>query len=200
MTRTQAEAIIDELRQIRKLLERLPSGPGVGAGASAPSHERERVTVNLGTLPALGRNDAPLTIVEFTDYECPFCQRFHMTTFNDLKREYIDTGKVRYISRDLPLPMHPNAMQAAHAARCAGEQNKFWEMRHALIVNADQLGHGRYSELANELKLDPVIFQTCLDNPAKYKAEIEMDMSNADQAGIDGTPGFEPPSYGAQAR
>src|SRR5207249_4237126 len=110
----------------------------------------------LGTAPSIGRSDAPVVMVEFTDYQCPFCQRFHMTAFNDLKREYIDTGKIRYVSRDLPLPMHPHAMSAANAARCAGEQNreKFWEMRHRLIVNANQLGTDKYTALADELKLD----------------------------------------------
>jgi protein-disulfide isomerase len=188
MTRSQADTIIDELRQIRKLLENPPSAPA--ASAMAPAQPDDRVAVSVGTLPVLGRNDAPLTIVEFTDYECPFCQRFHMTAFSSVKREYIDTGKVRYVSRDFPLPIHPNAMSAAHAARCAGEQNRFWEMRHGLIVNANQLGPDRYNALADELKLDRGIFQACLSKPDKYQAEIKKDMTDAVLAGINGTPTF----------
>jgi len=132
-----------------------------------------------------------VVMVEFTDYQCPFCQRFHMTAFNDLKREYIDTGKIRYVSRDLPLPMHPHAMSAANAARCAGEQNreKFWEMRHRLIVNANQLGTDKYTALADELKLDRAAFQACLAGD-KYKAQIEKDVTDAGLAGIGGTPSF----------
>jgi protein-disulfide isomerase len=189
MTRTQADTIIDELRQIRKLLERLPAA--LVAGVAAPVRPDERIKVSVGTLPALGRSDAPVTIVEFTDYQCPFCQRFHMTAFEEMKRNYVDAGKVRYVSRDFPLPMHPNAMSAAQAARCAGEQgkDKFWEMRHRLIVNANQLGLDRYNTLAEELKLDRPRFEKCLAGE-KYKAEIAKDMSDAQAAGISGTPTF----------
>ena len=106
-----------------------------------------------------------------------------------MKRNYVDTGKVRFVSRDLPLPMHPYAMGAAHAARCAGEQGKFWEMRDKLIVNANSLGPDRFNALADELKLDRPRFQKCLADE-KYKAEIEKDMADADAAGVNGTPTF----------
>jgi protein-disulfide isomerase len=193
MTRTQADAILSELSQIRMLLERLTSAPAPGSAGSAPAPGRavpdERVKVGVGTLPALGRNDAPVIIVEFADYQCPFCQRFHLTAFEEVKRNFVDTGKVRYVSRDLPLAMHPNAMSAAHAARCAGEQNKFWEMRHRLIVNASQLGMDRYNALADELKLDRTRFDKCLAEE-RYKADIVKDMSDAAAAGVTGTPTF----------
>jgi len=185
ITRQQADTIIDELRQIRKLLERLPSAP-TAAAAPAPD---QHVKVGVGTLPALGRSDAPLTVVEFTDYQCTFCQKLHLSAFSDMKRNYVDTGKVRFVSRDLPLPMHPYAMGAAHAARCAGEQGKFWEMRDKLIVNANSLGPDRFSALADELKLDRPRFQKCLADE-KYKAQIEKDMADADAAGVNGTPTF----------
>jgi protein-disulfide isomerase len=188
MTRTQGDAILEELRQIKKLLERQPPAPPAGAAAPRPD---ERVKVGLGTTPAMGRSDAPFVMVEFTDYQCPFCQRFHMSAFEEVKKNYVDTGKVRYVSRDLPLPMHPNAMSAANAARCAGEQNKdkFWEMRHRLIVNANQLGTDKYNALADELKLDRAEFQACVARD-KYKAHIEKDVTDAALAGIGGTPSF----------
>jgi len=186
MTKTQADTIIEELRQIRKLLERLPS-----AGAAAPAQPAPdpHVKIGVGTLPPLGRGDAPLTIVEFTDYQCSFCQRLHMAAFAEMKRNYVDTGKARFVSRDLPLAMHPNAMGAAHAARRAGEQDKFWEMRDGLIVNANQLGPDRYNALADELKLDRPRFQKCLAEE-KHKGEIAKDMSDAEAAGVNGTPTF----------
>ena len=108
-----------------------------------------------------------------------------------MKRNYVETGKVRYVSRDLPLPMHPNAMSAAQAARCAGDQgtDKFWEMRHRLIVNANQLGTDRYNSIAGELKLDQPRFQKCLTDE-RYKKEIAKDISDAEAAGITGTPSF----------
>ena len=88
---------------------------------------------------ALGRPDAPLTMVEFTDLQCPFCRQYMLTTFDEIKKNWIDTGKLRYISRDFPLEFHPQAMPAARAARCAGEQGKFWEMRLGLMRNANLL-------------------------------------------------------------
>jgi len=186
MTKTQGDAILDELRQIKKLLERQPAAP-----AAAGPRADERVKVSLGSTPSIGRSDAPIVMVEFTDYQCPFCQRFHLSAFEELKKNYVDTGKIRYVSRDLPLPMHPNAMSAAIAARCAGEQNKdkFWEMRHRLIVNANQLGAEKYNALADELKLDRAEFQACLAQD-KFKAQIEKDMTDAGLAGIGGTPSF----------
>ena len=187
MSKAQGDAILEELRQIRKLLERTPPVP---AGAAAPRAD-ERVKVSLGTAPSLGRSDAPIVMLEFTDYQCPFCQRFHLSTFEEVKKQYVDTGKVRYVSRDLPLPMHPNAMSAANAARCAGEQNKdkFWEMRHRLIQNASQLGAEKYAALADELKLDRSGFKACLAAD-KYKPQIEKDRTDAGLAGSGGTPSF----------
>ena len=185
ITRQQADTIIDELRQIRRLLERLPAAP---AAAPAPAPDAH-VKVGVGTLPALGRSDAPLTVVEFTDYQCAFCQKLHLAAFEDMKKNYVDTGKVRFVSRDLPLPMHPAAMGAAHAARCASEQGKFWEMRDRLIVNASTLGPEKFGALADELKLDRPRFQKCLVDE-KYKVQIEKDMSDAETAGVNGTPTF----------
>jgi len=186
ITRAQADQILEELRRMRLLLERLAAPPSPGGRQSAVS---EHVTVGAGTMPALGRSDAPLTIVEFTDYQCPFCQRFHLTTFNELVRNYVDTGRVRYVSRDLPLPMHEHAKSAAQAARCAGEQTKFWEMRHALIANANRLGDERYTALARELNLDESRFQACVTSQ-KYADEIQRDMADAYAAGVTATPSF----------
>jgi protein-disulfide isomerase len=186
ITRAQAEAILDELRQMRILLQRLTAAPAPRTAAPAAD---ARVKVGVGTTPALGRSDAPLTIVEFTDYQCPFCQRYHLTVFDQIVRNYVATGKVRYVSRDLPLPMHENAMSAAQAARCAGEQNKFWDMRHALIVNANQLGADRYTALAGELKLDGARFGKCVAD-ATHAAAIQKDVAEATAAGVNGTPTF----------
>src|SRR5262245_41431233 len=118
ITQQQATEILNELRQIRMLLEKQakPAGP--------PPEQITKARLNLEGVAMIGNKDAPITIVEFTDYQCPFCQRFHVTTFADLKKNYIDTGKVRFYSRDMPLDFHPNAMRAAQASRCAGDQNQ----------------------------------------------------------------------------
>jgi protein-disulfide isomerase len=189
MTKKQADTIIEELRQIRKLLERPPAAPTAPAAGPAKVAVDERVKVGMGSLPLLGRSDARVTVVEFTDYQCAFCQRLHVTAFAEMKRDYVDTGKVNYVSRDLPLAMHANAKSAAHAARCAGEQGKFWQMRDKLIVNANALGSDRYNALADELGLDRPRFQKCVADE-KYKVEIDKDVADAGAAGITGTPTF----------
>lgn len=107
-------------------------------------------------------------MVEFTDLQCPYCNRFATQTFDQIKAAYIDTGKLRFISRDFPLDFHPQAMPAARASRCAGEQGKFWELRTALVRNASQLSPAFIASTAETLKLDMPAFRACLDSD-KYR-------------------------------
>ena len=129
----------------------------------------------------LGRPDAPLTMVEFTDLQCPFCRQFAITSFDEIKKNWIDTGKLRYISRDFPLDFHAQAMPAARAARCAGEQGKFWEMRLALMRNANLLTADYIRKTAADLKLDMKAFEACAAS-TKYDAEIQAEMRGRDEA------------------
>src|SRR5579863_5020357 len=115
------------------------------AAAGAQADESSgMVEMRLGALEyALGRPDAPLTVVEFTDYQCPYCRRFHAESWPRFKRDWIDTGKVRFIVRDLPLEIHSAARPAAQAAHCAGEQGQFWRMHDLLLgVHADLSASG----------------------------------------------------------
>ncbi|GAC1647790.1 MAG: hypothetical protein NVS9B15_06360 [Acidobacteriaceae bacterium] len=153
----------------------------------APVSDKVQMSVAPGWY-ALGREDAPVTVVEFADYQCPFCRKFHSDTFVQLKKEYIDTGKVRYVSRDLPPEFHPNAPGAAVAARCAGEQKKFWEMRD-VMVNAADLSRESLLKYGEQIKLDMGPFRSCLDD-RKYTAAIQKDMADAATLGISGTPSF----------
>src|SRR6478672_246062 len=109
LTEKQGDAIINELRQIRQALEKLQQGVGPQARAAAPT----RAKVSIRGRPALGSDDAPVTVVEFADYQCPFCKSFFSTTLPSLKKEFIDTGKVRLVMKDLPLAMHSTARPAA---------------------------------------------------------------------------------------
>src|SRR6266852_9091619 len=111
------------------------------------------MTVDQGWY-ALGRPDAPVTLVEFGDFQCGFCKRFHSDAYGELKRNYIDTGKVRFVSRDLPLEFHPYAMKAAEAARCAGDQQKYWELRDALYSNAAPPSEDVIKKAVETLSLD----------------------------------------------
>lgn len=184
ITRSQADAILNELRQIRKILEQARQAPAAGDSEALP-----KATVKLGAGRSLGRSDAPITIVEYTDFQCPFCRRFHLNTFPELRNKYIDTGRVRFFSRDLPLNFHANAMRAAEAARCAADQNQFWPMRDLLSANADKLAEADIYGYAASLKLDAAAFRACLSS-GKHKQDISADLKEASTVGISGTPSF----------
>jgi len=182
MTQQQInEEMLKELRQIRQLLERLTQPQG------APQPTVARITNLKGFV--LGRADAPLTMIEFTDLQCPFCRQYASTTFDQIKKNWIDTGQLRYISRDFPLDFHPQAMPAARAARCAGEQGKFWELRFALMRNANLLSPDYITKTADDLKLDTKAFAACTAS-GKFDGEIQADMREGTTIGIDGTPTF----------
>ncbi len=100
----------------------------------------DKKTVGLGTLPALGNQAAPVTLIEFSDYQCPFCGAFYKNTEITLKKDYVDTGKVKLVYRDFPLTqIHPGAQKGAEAARCAGDQGKYWEFHDGVFSNQDSI-------------------------------------------------------------
>ena len=186
ITREQADTLIKEIRELRQVLESLRP-PAPRAGAERPPDEKVRV--DLTGVHVLGRGDAPLTLVEFTDLECPYCRTFHVSTFERLKREYIDTGQIRFVTRDFPLDFHPNARPAAQAVRCAGEQGKFWEMRHQITLNARALGGPVYERLGRDLGLDLARFSACAASES-HRAAIDRDLAAGLSAGVSGTPSF----------
>jgi protein-disulfide isomerase len=138
---------------------------------------------------SLGNADAPVTIVEFTDYQCPFCRRFQAESWPALKRNYVDTGKVRFIVRDLPLKIHSSARPAAEAAHCAGAQGKFWPMHNALLSRDAKLDEASLLPRAQALGLDVPRFRQCV-TANKYEAAIERNAEQASALGVRGTPTF----------
>ena len=183
ITRQQADEILNELRQIRQLLEKQ------GAKPSNQPDQPTRAKLNLEGVPMLGSKDAPITMVEYTDYQCPFCQSFHVKSFGDLRKNYIDTGKVRFYSKDLPLDMHANAMRAAQAARCANDQGQFWKLREVMSSNPGQLDMDSLVADAAGLKMDTGAFRSCLET-GKYKEAVQSDVMEAMKIGANGTPSF----------
>jgi protein-disulfide isomerase len=182
ITREQGNQILEELRNIRQLLEKQNKPPAPPAPATAK--------LNMQGAEMLGSKTAPITMVEFTDYQCPFCQRFHTTVFTELKKNYIDTGKVRFYSRDLPLDsMHPNAIRAAQAARCAGEQGQYWTLRDIMGANPAKLDLDSLIADAAGLKMDTAKFRSCVESE-KYKQAVQTDVLEAMKIGADGTPTF----------
>lgn len=137
----------------------------------------------------LGDPNAPVTIIEFSDYECPFCQRYYLTTYQQIKEEYVDTGKVNIVFRDFPLNFHPNAQKAAEAAECAGEQGKYYEMHDRLFESGVLGGVTTFKIYAANLGLDTEAFNECLDS-GEMASEVKKDLRDGQSFGIRGTPAF----------
>jgi protein-disulfide isomerase len=171
------------------------------AEARAPVQETGGATASSSNLfvidadddPFLGPADAPVTIIEFSDFECPFCKRFHDETFDRILDTY--EGRVRYVYRDFPLSsIHPAAQKAAEAAECADEQGQFWAIHEQLFAaQADWANASNVTEAlksyAAELGLDGSEFDECLDT-GRYAAEVLEDLSDGTAYGIMGTPTF----------
>lgn len=137
--------------------------------------------------PALGPEDAPITIIEFSDYQCPFCQRWHQEVYEPLLAAY--PGQIRFVYRHFPLTsIHPDAFSAAEAAMCAGEQDAYW-LYHEMLFSGQSLGSSIYTQYAEALSLNVDKFNACME-AEKYKAEIEADTDFAINLGIRSTPTF----------
>ena len=170
-----------DVEDIKELLE--------GALKKAPP-AKSVSTVGFRGRPMLGRADAPVTIVEFSDYQCPYCQRFATKVFPEMKRDYIDTGKVRYVFRDFPLTqIHPQAAKAHEGAHCAGEQGRYWEMHDVLFLNQKDLSVSSLSAYADQIGLEIGAFDACLEG-GRHAAAVQADMQAGAQADVRGTPSF----------
>lgn len=171
-------------------------GSEVTVNGRPQNNNNNPVTVSADDDPFLGRADAPVTIIEFSDFQCPFCRTFWKETLPQIKQEYIDKGKVKLVYRDFPLSFHPSAMPAAQASECADEQGKFWEMHDVIFQEQEKQGEGTITFTVNDLKnwalkigLDASQFNQCLDSE-KYKTEVEKDGADGSLAGVNGTPAF----------
>lgn len=186
MTKEQGDAILTELRQIKQLLQRPPQQ--AQQAPQAPKAD-EPAKVSVAGLPFLGKADAPLTLVMFTDYQCPFCSRFENQTLPEIRKQYIDTGKLRFVVRDLPLAFHPHAPKAAEAVYCGEEQGKYWELRDKLVANTDKMDPKLLPEYARQAGLDVGRFSACLES-GRHAEKVKASAAAAGAIGITGTPSF----------
>jgi len=147
----------------------------------------QRVNVSTEGDPSIGPEDAPVTIVEFSDYQCPYCQSWYLQTFDRLMAYYPD--QIRFVYRDLPLPGHPESLPAAEAANCAGEQGAYWKFHNALFSGKYTLGRAAYEQYAAALELDRAAFTTCLDDH-RTQDEVMADAADATSLRLTGTPSF----------
>ena len=180
------------------------AGPGTAAAPTASitpaapgAAEPTSATVSMDDDPVLGNPDAPVTVVEFSDYECPFCKRHYEQTYAQLKTNYIDTGKVKLVFRDLPLSFHdPLATKQAIAANCAREQGNdetYFKMHDAIFELTSSNGSGMTMDqlygLGTKIGINEANFKTCIDTD-KYKDEVAKDLADAGASGATGTPSF----------
>jgi len=156
--------------------------------APAPPPVIEKV-VSIDDDPIKGDPKAPVTIIEFSDYECPFCKRSYDNVFSKLDEEYISKGKVRVVFRDYPLPFHKKAVPAAIAANCAGEQGKYWEVHNFLFENPDKLDSASVISSSAGTGLDKAKFEACVNDKSKEK-EITKDLEDGKKYGVRGTPSY----------
>jgi len=176
-------AVQGELQEIKKLLSKQP------AAATANEAPRE-ILLDLGGAPSKGDAGARLVLVEYSDYQCPFCSRYVRDTLPLIERDYIKTGKIKYVFRDFPLEsIHPNALVASEAAACAGEQGKYWEMHDRLFGNQGALAAADMAAHARAVGVNQPNFQQCLAG-GRHKEPIRKGMAEAISLGVSGTPTF----------
>ncbi len=155
---------------------------------SSQMEEQDIVDVSVDDDAIKGDVNAPVTIVEFSDYECPFCARHFEETLPLIIEEYVDTGKVRIVFRDFPLEFHSYAQKASEAAECAGEQEKYWEMHDTLFENQKNLDVDSLKKYAEDIGLNTGEFDNCLDSD-EMADEVKKDMEDGKDYGVSGTPG-----------
>jgi len=149
--------------------------------------ESPKLVVSTDGFPTWGNAKAPVTVVEFSDFQCPFCSRA-VPIIDRIKKEF-GPDKVRIVFRDMPLPNHNRALPASLAARCANEQGKFWEMHNTLFENQQKLEDKDLKDYAKSVGLDVAKFNDCFDNK-KYMADLEKSRTEAEKLGIAATPSF----------
>jgi len=159
------------------------------AHVTAHSTRADAVDVSIDGEELEGSEDAPVTIVEFTDYECSMCRRHFEHTYPQIHQKYVATGKAKLVIRNFPGKSHPNAQKAAEAAECAGEQGDYWGMHYKLFENQADLSGENYKKWARDIGLDGAGFDECLDSGAMVK-EVERDIADGSSYGVRGTPVF----------
>jgi len=180
--------ILRQLQELKALLQQnRPPQPAPAPGLAAPP-PLPTTPISIAGAATRGNPAAKLVIVEFSDFQCPYCGRYSRETYTQLEREYVDTSKVRYVFRHFPLErLHPNAFKAAEAGECALQQGKFWEMHTRLFANQLALADADLLNHAKAVGLDAGAFQTCVVS-APVSARIRQDLDEGARAGITGTP------------
>jgi len=173
--------LMRQLQEIKSILE--------AATGRAPAGPPPNLTLSIDNAATSGRADAPLTMVEFSDFQFPYCGKFTREVLPQLLREYVDTGKIRLVFRHFPIPsLHPDALKAAEAGECARLQGKFWPMHDKLFANQEALAAATLPRYASAIGLDATAFQSCLNGSATKT--VQQDIDTGTRATVTGTPTF----------
>lgn len=162
-----------------------------------PTTPEARIAVSTGNSPVEGNSNAPVTMIEFSDFQCPFCEKFYSQTLSQITQNYIDSGKVKLVFKNMPLEnLHPNAKSAAMAAECANEQGKFWDYHNKLFANQNSWANlasanatNTFKQYASQIGLDTTNFNSCVDS-GKYADKVNKDSQDGASYGATGTPTF----------
>jgi protein-disulfide isomerase len=182
MRKTQGD-LLKRVDALQKEVTALQGAPKPGGDGALSMDLRD------GRFPSLGDAKAQIAIVEFSDFECPYCRKHEQVTRRMLNENYVSSGAVRYFFVDFPLGFHSHAMGAAVAGACAHQQNKFWEMHDQLFEHQARLGDDLYQTLAADLGLDTKKFQKCLGDRSVSR-QIAERLALGEQVGVQGTPAF----------
>jgi protein-disulfide isomerase len=173
------------------LYSRLEAGQTLLNGSTVTVTPKTKVSVNVAGAPMLGKTSAPVTVVEFADYQCPFCERFFKTNQSAIVADYVNSGKVKFVWMDYAF-LGQESIWAAEAARCANDQGKFWQYHSYLFNHQGAENSGAYSkaklkEFAVALGLNTAQFNTCLDSDT-HLADVQKDTKYGSSLGVSGTP------------
>lgn len=182
------QQMVDMQVEILRQLEDLRTAPPDERQAGSPG-AIEEFDMEVGDAAVNGDVNAKLTLIEFSDFECPYCGSHVRESYPQIDRDYIGTGKVRYVFRHFPLtPLHPRAMKAGEAAECARRQGKFWPLHDRLFANQKALDPASLVESARAVSLDMKAFETCLDGQATSTVMADLDLGTS--VGVAATPTF----------
>lgn len=184
----EINALKKEVQELRKDVDAIKAKT-VAAKPAEPQQEAPDVLVSMDDDVVWGNSDAPVVVVEFSDYQCPFCKRYYKNTLSELDKDYIKTGKVKYVFRDFPLEFHKQAPKAAEAAQCAGDQGKYREMHDKIFDNQSTIQVDDLKKYAVEIGLSADSFNSCLDS-GKYTGEVNKDTDDGRKVSVSGTPTF----------
>lgn len=178
------EQIQKDLAEIKKLLEQGARAPAAGPKPFEPTD------IEIGEVAYKGANDAPVTLIEYSDYQCPYCKRHATAVMPELIKSYVDSGKVRFIMREYPIPnLHPRATAASEAALCARDQGQYWGMHDLLFADQRAMADQNFKDHAASMGLDVEAFSACLESDA-HMVQIRADQAEGQKLGISGTPSF----------